>query len=261
MKKNIFKVTCFLGLSAFGEVSATSLYLNLMKKCLLNTIYEDTAIGGKFDILKRERGQDWPATAHTMIGLDGLNNIQFCLEDILKNHIPGDFIETGVWRGGASIFMRAILKEYSITDRFVWVADSFQGLPIPNGTLYPADKGLKKASDDLAISLETVKKNFAKYGLLDDQVKFLKGWFKDTLPVAPIENIALMRLDGDLYESTIDALNSLYPKLSIGGYVIIDDYVAMPQCAKAVDDYRKTNDITEKLERAGWSIVYWKKTK
>ena len=66
--------------------------------------------------------------------------------------------------------------------------------------------------------LETVKANFEKYGLLDAQVVFLKGWFKDTLPAAPIGKLAVMRLDGDMYESTMDALKSLYPELSPGGY-------------------------------------------
>lgn len=225
-------------------------------------IYEDPGLWNPFDAEKREKGQDWPSMAHTMIGLDGLNNIQFCLEDVIKNNVPGDCIETGVWRGGAVIFMRAILQAHNVTDRVVWVADSFQGLPRLNSAQYPADQGELNdhANQLLAIPLETVKANFAKYGLLDEQVKFLPGWFKDTLPQAPIQKLALLRLDGDIYESTINALDSLYPKLSVGGYIIIDDYVAMPSCKKAVDDYRKAHNIAETIEIAGWSVVYWKKT-
>jgi hypothetical protein len=105
-----------------------------------------------------------------------MDNIQYCLEDIIKNDVPGDTIETGVWRGGACIFMRAILKAYNDTSRKVWVADSFEGLPRPNIKKYPQDKGLDlSVCKELAISLDQVKDNFNAYGLLDDQVSFLKG--------------------------------------------------------------------------------------
>jgi hypothetical protein len=84
--------------------------------------------------------------------------------------------------------------------------------------------------------MEEVKKNFEKYNLLDNNVKFLKGWFKDTLPSAPIESLAILRLDGDLYESTMDGLINLYSKLSKGGFIIIDDWGAFPACKQAVKD-------------------------
>jgi hypothetical protein len=253
MKKLI--CCCWL-ISCSYLLSANSLYLDLTKKCLLNLIYEN-----KKNLAQIEAGKIWPSNAHTMIGLVGLDNIQQCMEDILKNNIPGDAIETGVWRGGACIFMRAVLKAYNVTDRTVWVADSFEGLPVPNKEKYPLDSDFTAANKILAQSLNTVKENFSRYGLLDNQVQFLKGWFKDTLPQAPIKKLSLLRLDGDYYESTMDALVHLYPKLSIGGYIIIDDYCAMSVCAKAVDDYRKTHGITDQIEAAGWSIRYWKKTK
>lgn len=250
-------------LTSAGSVGSYSNYLDLMKKTLLNLIYQDPSIhGNPFNLEKRKMGKDWPSLAHTMIGLDGLNNIQYCLEDVIKNNIPGDCIETGVWRGGGAIFMRAILKEHNVTDKTVWVADSFEGLPKPNPKLYPADNyNFKINNNALGVSLPTVKSNFAKYDLLDNQVEFLKGWFKDTLAIAPIEKLSILRLDGDFYESTMDALVALYPKLSIGGYVIIDDYVAMKACAQAVHDYRAKHDITEEILSAGWSIRYWKKLK
>ena len=160
-----------------------------------------------------------------MIGLKRMENIEFCVKNIIADKIPGDLIETGVWRGGATIFMRALLKVNNVDDRVVWVADSFEGLPKPDEDKYAADKGDKHhTKEELAIGVEIVKANFEKYGLLDDQVKFLVGWFKDTLPTAPIKKLALIRLDGDMYGSTMDALVSLYPKLSPGGYLIIDDW-------------------------------------
>jgi O-methyltransferase len=210
----------------------------------------------------REYGKDHPVLAHTMIGLKRLSNIQFCVEDVIANNVPGDLIETGVWRGGAVIFMRALLKAYGIADKKVWVADSFEGLPNPNPEKYPADRGMSlHHMSHLAVSLDQVEANFKSYDLLDDQVIFLKGWFKDTLPSAPISKLSVMRLDGDMYESTMDALISLYPKLSIGGFIIVDDYMNIAACRAAVDDYRTTNNITEEIQKVDWSAIYWKKGK
>jgi hypothetical protein len=239
--------------------SPVNLYLDLMKKSLMNLIYDnDTDMmrgGNSYNKELKIYGGIWPSLAHTMIGLPRLNNIQFCMENILTKNIPGDCIETGVWRGGATIFMRSVLKAYGIHDRKVWVADSFEGLP---PTEYKDDLKLKlNEVDCLAISMEEVQLNFDKYGLLDEQVLFLKGWFKDTLPVAPIKELAVIRLDGDWYESTMDALINLYPKLSIGGYVIIDDYWAVQGCQDAVHDYRRVNHINEQMIRIDNAAVYW----
>ncbi len=251
-------------LSANAENSniGRDLYIDLMKRIVSNTIYEDVSFDGSYLPNQREIGYDHPTIAHTMIGSKRLNNIQFCIEEILKENISGDFIETGVWRGGATILMRAILKAYEITDRKVWVADSFEGLPSPNIDKYPQDAGLNLyLIPYLAISLETVKSNFEKYNLLDDQVVFLKGFFSDTLPNAPIDTLALLRLDGDLYESTMDALVNLYPKLSIGGFLIVDDYSCIPACAKAVQDYRAREGISDQIIQIDPLSIYWKKTK
>jgi O-methyltransferase len=208
----------------------------------------------------RSNGTGRPVYAETMVGMKRLNNIEFCIKNVIKNDVPGDFIELGVWRGGSVILMRALLKEMNIRDRNVWVADSFAGLPPPNEAMYPADRGDKLSQfGELAISEEQVKRNFEKYGLLDDKVKFLKGWFKDTLPGAPIQKLALLRLDGDMYESTMDGLVNLYPKLSAGGYNIIADWGAIPACKKAVEDYRRQYHIDEEIMEIDWTGVFWKK--
>ncbi|HLG35813.1 MAG TPA: TylF/MycF/NovP-related O-methyltransferase [Bacteroidia bacterium] len=207
-------------------------------------------------------GYDWPANADTMIGMNRLNNIEHCIYSVINENIEGDFIETGVWRGGATILMRGILKELKITDRKVWVADSFTGLPKPDVSNFKADKGNKLHTIKiLRVSSGEVKNNFKKYGLLDEQVIFLEGWFKDTLPKAPIKKLALLRLDGDLYESTIQALQILYPKLSVGGYVIIDDFNAFANCRHAVIDYRKDNNIFENIIEIDREAVYWRRAK
>ena len=208
----------------------------------------------------REEGRDWPVGADTMIGLRRLDHLEDCVRQVCANGVPGDLIESGVWRGGASIFMRAVLRALGDTERMVWVADSFQGLPKPDASRYPDDEGDRLWRETtLAVPVEEVKANFAKYGLLDDQVRFLVGWFADTLPSAPMERLAVMRLDGDLYESTIVALRALYPKLSPGGYVIIDDWGAMPQCRKAVEDFRSEAGVPEPIQEIDWTGVFWQR--
>ena len=234
-----------------------SLYLDLMKRALSGWIHADDS----FDPGLREKGGDWPENAQTMIGLKRLDNLQFCVEDALARGVPGDLIETGVWRGGATIFMRAILKAHSVEDRRVWVADSFEGLPPPDPERYPQDRGDQLHTfDQLAVSVEQVRANFERYGLLDEQVGFLEGWFRDTLPEAPTERLAVVRLDGDMYESTMDALVNLYPKLSVGGYLIVDDYGAVPTCRQAVHDYREAHGVHEELRPIDWTGVFWQRS-
>lgn len=212
-----------------------------------------------FHLSDRLEGRDWPAEAETMIGLKRLDNLQQCVEDILTRSVPGDFFEAGVWRGGAAIFLRGILKALGVSDRKVWLADSFAGLPKPDPTRYPQDAGdLHWTTPELAVSMETVRMNFERYGLLDDQVAFLPGWFRDTLPNAPVKRLSLLRLDGDLYESTMVALRSLYPRLAEGAYVIIDDYGALETCRSAVDDFRREFKINEPILPIDWSGVYWR---
>jgi O-methyltransferase len=212
------------------------------------------------DYAVRFEGRDWPAKAETMIGMKRLDNLQYCITEVLKDGIPGDLIETGVWRGGATIFMRGVLKAYGVRDRAVFVADSFQGLPPPDPAKAPADTGdIHWTFTDLAIPIEEVRANFKRYGLLDDQVRFLQGWFSDTLPNAPISQLSVMRLDGDMYESTMDALEALYDKLSPGGFAIIDDYGAIPACKAAVHDFREARGITEPIEIIDWTGAYWRK--
>jgi hypothetical protein len=312
-----------------GSVDAsTQLYCDLLKRCLLNLIYEDRSfpqpsvndlgrseritlkayaaalflgtrmtrsrMGARqlhttssrsleevsaFDRDKRLQGKDFPSQAHTMVGMQRLDNIQALVEDILARGVAGDLIETGVWRGGSTIFMRGILKAHGVTDRSVWVADSFEGPP------QPGDEGTERSfsSDEqrdawratirkrplsviiMAAHLregttyEAVREHFERYGLLDDQVRFLRGWFRETLPTAPIERLALLRLDGDLYDSTFVALQSLYPKLSAGGYVIVDDYGSFSECRRAVHDYLRASSEEVKLQPVDDEAVFWQK--
>ena len=215
---------------------------------------------GTFDAEARENGRDWPVDAETMIGMKRLANIRRCVESVLADNVPGDLIETGAWRGGATIYMRAILKAHGDSDRTVWVADSFEGLPEYDGR-FDADAGDQHHTRaELAISVDDVRDNFRRYDLLDDQVQFLVGFFDQTLAAAPIEAISLLRLDGDMYSSTMDALDALYAKVSPGGYVVVDDFGAVPACAQAINDFRAAHGIEDPMTEIDWASVYWRKS-
>jgi hypothetical protein len=246
------------------------MYLDLLKRSLTNTIFESEPDidDDEFRFTMNCATHYVNSDAVSMITLARFDNIKNCIESMLRDGVRGDLIEAGVWRGGASIFMRGALKAFGITDRVVWAADSFEGLPEPDAEMFPLEAKvqsgavMQKLYHNLAAGLEEVKRNFAAYGLLDEQVEFLKGWFKDTLPNAPIDTLALMRLDGDFYESTKDSLNALYDRLSIGGFVIIDDYGqdSWTYCRKAVDEFRAERRIEDPLIMVDSTCHYWQRT-
>lgn len=206
----------------------------------------------------RRDGKIWPQNADTMMGLTRLNHLQHCVETALRENVPGDLIETGVWRGGGCILMRGVLAAHEVTDRKVFAADSFRGFP-PTEAAQDAGDTPDAARSYLRVSESQVRDNFQRYGLLDDQVVFLAGWFKDTLPTAPIDSLAVLRLDGDTYASTMDALTALYPRLSPGGFCIIDDYGAIEACQQAVSDYRAAHGIAAEIHQVDWTAAYWRK--
>lgn len=236
------------------------------KTAIRNFIIHVAAKGGiqlvkrrRYDAAAREEGRDQPSIAYTMIGMKRLNNVQHAIETALTQNIPGDVVECGVWRGGCAILMRAVLNAHDVSDRTVWAADSFEGLPKPNAVKYPADQGYDLSKIDyFSVSLDAVRGNFDRFGLLDQRVQFLKGWFKDTLPTAPIDKIAVLRADADLYESTMDILNNLYDKVSPGGFVIIDDYYSWETCKQAVTEFRTGRGIAAPIEAVDRDSVYWR---
>jgi macrocin-O-methyltransferase TylF-like protien len=253
----------FCPIGEYGDAAkAAQLYLDLLEAALTGMLTEDPSIApwteDGFDPIRRELGRDWPAHAQTMIGTARMRNLRILCERALAEAIPGDLMETGVWRGGACIYMRGILTAHGDLTRRVFVADSFCGLPTADPSQYPADKGdIHNTYAQLSVSRAEVEQNFSRYGLLDDRVVFLEGWFKDTLPAAPIDRLSVLRLDGDMYESTIQVLDALYEKVSPGGYVIIDDYVLKP-CAKAVDHFRAAHGITAPLNDVDEAAVWWR---
>lgn len=207
---------------------------------------------------ERDEGRYRPRQAHTMIGAKRLRHLRECVETILAERVPGDLLEAGVWRGGASILMRGVLAAHAVHDRRVWVADSFRGLPPPDAEKYPADAGDQhSALPHLSVSRAEVEENFRRYAVLDGQVMFLEGWFADTLPSAPVGRLALLRIDGDMYGSTIEVLENLYDRLAPGGFCVVDDY-ALHGCRLAVDDFRRARGITAPLQHIDWTGVSWR---
>jgi hypothetical protein len=326
----------------FGSLSSTaspaSCYLDLMKRVVLNIVYHETSLplffydhnrkpqlAKAFDLKRRCKGEDMPGNAFSMIGLERLDNVQQCIETVLKDKVPGDLLEAGACKGGACIFMRAVLKAHGCAEKKVVVCDTF----VPTKPMLPGVGGkvswflalplfclaelliripirpwqtwvyaqmlkgnesfpsMDKDADgegkrgggedevDLAMfvvsnmasfrrsmldtSLEAVKSNFARMGLLDSQVVFLEGFFSDTIPgQKAYEKLSLLRVDGDTYESTRDTMNLMYPAVAQGGFVIIDDYNAFEGCAQAVDEYRKAHQINTPMLKIDNLGVYWR---
>lgn len=196
----------------------------------------------------------------TMIGSKRLDNVENCLLDVIKNNVQGDFLEAGVWRGGCSLFAKAFLITTGQHHRKIWLADSFDGLPIPTNKHDLGVNLSKSERPHYAIPIERVKELFSRFEMLDDNVHFVQGWFRDTLHRIVIEKIAVLRLDGDLFESTMDTLTALYEKVAIGGFIIVDDYFAFDGCKLAVDEFRSVNGISDRIVNIDGSGVFWKKT-
>jgi O-methyltransferase len=247
-------------------MTAAELYIELLKKVLLNQIYfeheKSLQFTGDAQARReaRRQGRDVPEFALTMVGRIRLDNLHACIAQALAEGVQGDFMEAGVWRGGAAILMRGILEAYSIRDRCVWLADSFEGLPPPDVLQYPADAdNTLYLQTELAVPLAEVKKNFACFDLLDDQVKFIRGSFSETLSAAPVSALAVLRLDGDLYESTYVALRHLYDKVVTGGFIIVDDYNCYASCRQAVTDFANEKGICLTPAEIDWTGVWWRK--
>jgi len=252
-----------------GADALRTAYLELLKLCLCDlagtaTTSVWTHTDGSLmsrelagdEVAIRAAGVDWPLHGVTMVGLRRLDDLQTCVEEVVREDVPGDLIETGTWRGGASILMRATLDALG-AGRTVWVADSFQGFPAPDDD-HP-DRGGLAAIDYLAVPEAQVRDNFARLGC-DQGVRFLPGFFEDTLPELVGRSWAVVRLDGDSYEATRLALEVLYPGLSVGGHLVVDDYGALEECRRAVEEFRARHGIVEPLQRVDWTGARWRRT-
>ena len=215
-------------------------------------------------IARKHDGRIWEGKvtrySHTMVGVRRLENLERCAARVFADGVPGDFLEAGVCQGGAAIFLRALQVAYDEPWRRTWVADSFEGLPVPEHPI-DADYDFSETHQPwLAADLETVQANFRTYDLLSDAVRFLPGWFRDTLPAAPVEQLAILRIDADLYASTRDVLVALYDRVAPGGFVVVDDYWTFDPCRTAVDEFLAEQGVAPALRRIDQDATYWRKT-
>lgn len=237
-----------------GDVYRANLFFDLLHKTLLNKFYD-------YLVPLDEHGQryPWANGSYTGIGTSGLDNLRFCCQQAIKDAIPGDFLEAGVWRGGAGIAMASIADYYQ-QDRTTWMLDSFQGMP-PLNTECPHEVTDYSALTGLAVPLLEVVEGFKRFDVFD-RVVFVPGWLKDTLPGLSVKQLSVLRLDTDYYESTLASLVALYPILSPGGWVVVDDYDCVPGAKTAVDQYRDEHSIVDQMYRMNHKHgmgVYWQK--
>jgi O-methyltransferase len=270
-------------------------YLELLKRSLLGELYIDDVLRifylrdclageAAFDSsifanvrdhqpdriskIENARSAGWPynldfdtlVAQHTMIGRTRLDHVERCFHAVIDDGVPGDFMECGVWRGGVVVFLRALLEVFEVPDRVVWAADSFEGLPPPTSPVDVAsfNRLSKDCCPMLAISSAEVRRTIESYDLFDQRVRLVPGWFRSSLSQAPVQKLALLRLDADMYESTRDALQALYHRVSPGGICIVDDYW-VPACRQAVDEFRAVHGIRETLEVVDLAAVAWRK--
>lgn len=256
-------------LASFPAADPAALYLDLLKLALLNLQHLDAepvthgpqgpAATEAEKRPLREVGLDRPPWALSMVGLARLDQLVEAVRVIVAEDIPGDLIETGVWRGGASALLCGALLAFGDRDRRVWLADSFKGLPPPDPR-WPADAGdTLFAEPDLAVPQSVVAANLARFGLPAERFAYIEGFFEDTLPNAPVTRLSLLRLDGDMYGSTIVALEALYDKVSPGGFIIVDDYGCYPSCAQAVHDFLGARGLSPDIRTIDWTGAYWRK--
>ncbi|HEX3688727.1 MAG TPA: TylF/MycF/NovP-related O-methyltransferase [Solirubrobacteraceae bacterium] len=265
-------------LSGDAEALRTA-YLELLKLSLCDLTGADTrevrwtgdnrvfwrTLTDEQQLTHRREGKDWPLAGLTMIGLQRLGDLQRCVETIVGDGVPGDLIEAGAWRGGASILIRATLDSLGARDRTLWVADSFQGFPPADDSSSAADRELEAAMHRigyLAPGLETVRGYFDRFGV-QEGVRFVPGFFEETMDGLRGGSWALIRLDADTYRATKLGLEALYDGLAPGGYVVVDDYFHpyLPEsCRLAVDEFRAQRGIEDPIEQIDWNGARWRRT-
>jgi len=245
-------------------------YFDLLKKSLTNYIYRDIDDWGKQYMTESKDpkvcatgacesewdpnqgaagfiGSEVPAQGHSVMRLGSLNHIQLVIEDVMNKGVTGDVIEAGCYRGGTGVLMRAVLDEDQ-DKRTVWVADSFQGIPMPASEKGKAVDETKDWSARYDVSQPKVEGVFRRYGFGGHRVQFLPGFFNESLrsPTLSQASFSVIHIDVDSYDSVLDVLKALYPKLSPGGYVVIDD-IHLFGVREAINEYRNAHGITAPL--------------
>lgn len=232
------------------------LYLYTLEMTVTGSLMDEAPDfeGVPYTFEKRGIGEDWPKVGHTMIGHARIQQLKDALEEVILNGIPGDVCELGVWRGGAMIYAKGWLNANGVIDRKVILFDAFA--PIKS-------YGRNDKVDFLTVTLPEVQHNFDKYGLADDKVVYVKGFFKDSLPTFldqfPETQIAILRIDANYYDSYEDAMMHLYPKVPIGGIIIFDE-VRFTAVMWWFVTFRQTHGLPEELIHIDHYSAWFRKT-
>ena len=271
---------------------AARLYLDLLKKCLTREIFDDD----DFDVVPRagslrglaargalkvlaardlrlvRRGQTdpedkleglgRPAKAETMMGSRRLDFLERAVLRIVSEGVEGDFFEAGCWRGGAAIFLLGALKALGQGERLVWAADSFDGYPEPNEASSAVDRLLWSRRDYFAVTRAEFERNVARYGVGGEGLRVVEGYFDRSLPEAGVGRLAMIRIDVDGYEGVRAVLDVLYPKLSPGGFVLVDE-LEVPGCKRAIEEHFARSGRREEISpipQRRPKAAYWRKT-
>jgi O-methyltransferase len=201
---------------------------------------------------------------YTMTSSERISSLVQAVRYIVKAGVPGAIVECGVWRGGSMMAVAYTLAGLGVSDRQLYLFDTYEGMSPPTGAdvscsgkpataVYDQTRRLDSGSDWCYASLDDVRANIARTGYSQEQIRFIQGKVEDTIPSSAPETIALLRLDTDWYESTRHELIHLYPRLSAGGVLLIDDYGHWQGCRKAVDEYFAERDQHVLLNRVDYT--------
>lgn len=246
-------------MTSLRNFSHRDAYIDLIKRSITNynylggeTPFEQFRCVTHYDVPQARWKIDPLARPVTLLSKAQLELVERAVRAVEMHRIPGDLIEAGIWRGGAIILMRALLDAYDIPDRRVFAADSFAGIP---KNVRAIGDPVDAWRDRWVASLPEVQHNIRRFGLLDERISFVVGFFADSLKHLANETFALVRLDSDSYDSVEISLEHLYPRLSDGGVLIIDDW-HLVGCQTAVMNYRARNGVTDDI----WTCdgnAYW----
>jgi cephalosporin hydroxylase len=211
-----------------------------------------------------DRGDILGYFPYSTMGRVRLDHLQRCLDAVRTDKVKGDLVECGTGRGGGGVFLRGYAAVWEMTDRRVWIADTFRASPSLPDDLHETSQeaveilGGGPGLPDLRADLNTVRDAFQRFDLLDDRLRFLQGDYRDTLPTSPIRSIALLRLGDDLEDACGTILDALYDRVTPGGFVVVEDFLS-PAARKSIEDFRERRGIDDPIEQVDWSGVVWRK--
>lgn len=277
-----------------ASTRAMRAYLDMLRGFLLGDVYgraeKSMLLDGslryvEYNATLRSIGMDMSYLGTTMVGKRRLQVLEDLIIDVVDRAVPGDFLETGVWRGGCSAYAIAVLRAYAYAvalqstssqgtpprptlrtdyNRRVYFCDSFAGLPPGDATVHKNDVGWDKLTY-VSASVEETARYLQEYNLMDPRIVFVKGFFNESMRplqqqvlIPEKRRIAILRLDGDMYQSTVDVLYHLYELVVVGGYVIVDDWEGFP-AKDACEDFFRVHQIHAIIHPIDVTSVYFQK--